>query len=193
MYLENINVYGLEESLIASGYPMRVDVKMRDVTENDIKRAKKLGNAKSGSAHDNYLKGILVQFDLTLPQYAWQQLQRYHFIDFVSSQSKMHKLTKMDIKKQCNEYVDEIVISNLEKHIKEFNSKETFDNELYQKIIANTPMGLKLTARMSTNYLQLKTIYAQRRGHKLIEWREVCKEFENLPYFMDIAVAKYNK
>lgn len=189
----NINVYGLEESIIASGYPMRTEAKMREVTEKDMKRAIRLGNAAQGSAHDNYLKGILVQFDLTFPQYAWQQLQRYHFIDFVSSQSKMHKITQMDIASQCNSYVDEVIIKHLEELIADYNAKETKTQDDYMRIISNTPMGLMLTARMTTNYLQLKTIYAQRRGHKLVEWAQFCKEIEELPYFKEIALQKYTR
>lgn len=37
--------------------------------------------------------------------------------------------------------------------------------------------------RVSTNYLQLKTIYKQRRNHKLKEdWGAICNMIEELPY-----------
>jgi len=41
--------------------------------------------------------------------------------------------------------------------------------EFFQKIIYNVPMGFKLGARVNTNYLQLKTIYEQRKHHRLEE------------------------
>ena len=85
MKIENDFVGGLEESIIASGYPMSVTDTDLEITQKDINRAKKLGTAKSGSGHDCYLKGIVYQADITAPQYWWLQLQRYHFVDIVSS------------------------------------------------------------------------------------------------------------
>ena len=35
---------------------------------------------------------------------------------------------------------------------------------------------------MTTNYRQLKTIYFQRRTHRLPEWRVFCELIETLPY-----------
>ena len=52
----------------------------------------------------------------------------------------------------------------------------------YLKVLYNIPTGFKLTAAMTTNYRQLKTIYAQRRTHRLPEWREFCKWIETLPH-----------
>ena len=85
--VDNARVYGLDESIIASGYPMQVnteDMENVDLTEKDYKRIKHLGNAVAGSGHDCFLKGIVVQFDLQVPEYIWRQLDRYHFIDYIS-------------------------------------------------------------------------------------------------------------
>ena len=54
---------------------------------------------------------------------------------------------------------------------------------LFNMIIANTPSGLMLTARMTTNYLQLKSIVNQRSNHKMQEWRLLCDYFKTLPMF----------
>ena len=43
-------------------------------------------------------------------------------------------------------------------------------------------MWIRLTASMTTNYRQLKTIYAQRRHHRLPEWQAFCDWIETLPY-----------
>ena len=48
--VSNVKIYDLEESLIASGYPMRTDSGMREVEEKDIKRGTNLVNAtKTGN------------------------------------------------------------------------------------------------------------------------------------------------
>ena len=72
MYIKNVNVYGLNESKIASGYPKRSDITESHDINADILKAnypkgyKNLANSKSGEGHDNYLKGIVVQFDLCI-------------------------------------------------------------------------------------------------------------------------------
>ena len=186
--VDNVRIYGLNESIIASGYPMQVDTfDMNKVVigDKDLKRVKHLGNATPGSGHDCFAKGVTVQFDLQVPEYIWRQLDRYHFIDYVSSQSKMHRILKMDIDKACNKYVLESTKNNLKSLIDLYN-KETVDltkKELFNHIIANTPCGLMLTARMTTNYLQLKSIVNQRSNHKMQEWRLLCDYFKTLPMF----------
>ena len=50
------------------------------------------------------------------------------------------------------------------------------------KCISNCPLGLELWMGITTNYLQLKTIYQQRKNHKLKEdWGVFCDMIEKLP------------
>lgn len=199
--VDNVRIYGLNESVIASGYPMQIetnDMNKVVIGEKDLKRVKHLGNAVPGSGHDCFAKGITVQFDLQVPEYIWRQLDRYHFIDYVSSQSKMHRILKMDIDKVCNKYVTETSINLLNYLIEEYNkinndtdfkvklrNGEVVTNKegVFNTIIANTPSGIMLTARMTTNYLQLKSIVNQRSNHKMQEWRLLCDYFKTLPMF----------
>ena len=186
--VDNVRIYGLNESVIASGYPMQIETHdMNEVVigDKDLKRVKHLGNAVPGSGHDCFAKGITVQFDLQVPEYIWRQLDRYHFIDYVSSQSKMHRILKMDIDKACNKYVLDSTKETLKNLIDTYN-REVSDlgkKELFNHVIANTPCGLMLTARMTTNYLQLKSIVNQRSNHKMQEWRLLCDYFKTLPMF----------
>lgn len=62
------------------------------------------------------------------------------------------------------------------------NSTEEEKKEKYLKVLYSNPCGMKLTAGMTTNYRQLKTIYKQRKNHKLPEWRIFCKQIEELPH-----------
>ena len=133
-----------------------------------------------GTGHDVMMQGIIVQFDLTFSNKAWVELQRYHFVDFVSSQSTMHCISKMDIKCMCNDYVSDTVIAEVER-LKEIYLI-TKDSEDYLRLLYNIPSGFELTARMTTNYRQLKTIYKQRRNHRLPDWHIFCDFIEKLPY-----------
>ena len=81
--ISNAKVYGIEDSIKASKYPMSVDVSKlnSDITKTVIK----LAQSGKGEGHDNWLNGIIVQFDLTFTVKAWTEAERYHFLDFVSS------------------------------------------------------------------------------------------------------------
>ena len=52
---------------------------------------------------------------------------------------------------------------------------------------------MELTARLTTNYRALKTVYSQRKNHRLPEWREFCKWIETLPYADELIIGKENK
>ena len=184
MRIDNVKVYGFHESVTASKYPKSVDVNECNADMTDTVR--KLGNADVGSGHDNFLNGIIVQFDLTFSIKAWVEAERYHFLDFVSSQSTMHKIAHLDPLKQCNEFVDEDAVKLLSRKIVAYNENPTPEN--YLRVLYNVPVGFELTARMTTNYRQLKTIYYQRKTHRLPEWREFCKWVETLPYFRELCL-----
>jgi len=184
---KNVKVYGLEESMIRSGYPMRFDEPLildGGYTGKDEDRLVKLGKVKTGTGHDNALKGIIVQFDLKYPLYFTKQLQRYHWIDIISSQSTMHTITKRgDITTFCNEWVDMGIISIINDYIKLYNEEEdeVLKKRIFMKLVSNLPSGFEMWMGISTNYLQLKTIYFQRKNHKLPDWKVFCGWIEKLP------------
>ena len=197
MRVENVKIYDLEESLHASGYPLRTTTNWEETEEATLKRAKNLSHAADWvGAHDQFLTGILVSFDLTFSNKAWVEAERYRFLSFVSSSSTMHRITKFDIKKQCNKYVDSRIIDIVQEKINEYNRLSSLDGvdkereyqkkELYLEILYNIPAGFELTARLTTNYRCLKNIWRQRRDHRLPEWREFCKWIETLPYAKDL-------
>lgn len=176
--VSNVKIFGLEDSVKASKYPMSVDVK--NTTTDITDTVEKLGMCAGGTGHSNFLCGVVVQFDLSFTVKAWTEAERYHFFDIVSSQSTMHRISKMDIAKSCIEYVSPEIIEVVERLVYQYN--KTKDKEDYLKLLYNIPVGLRLTARMTTNYLQLKTIYNQRRNHRLPEWQSFCDWCETLPH-----------
>ena len=200
--ISNIKVYDLEESMRAAGYPMRTDLDETPDFTKDWSRAQRLTKAsRFNAAHAQFLTGIVVNFDLTFSNKAWIEAERYRFLNFVSSQSTMHCITKFGLRKQCNEYVDERIITIVQEYIDLYNSLTAQDEEtiefkknLYLKILYNLPSGFQLTARMTTNYRCLLNIYNQRHDHRLPEWREFCNQLlEELPFFRELVEAYINK
>ena len=218
--VRNVRVYDLQESIIACRNAMRLE--MPEYTEEEfgkgLERAKKLVRASKNSpnvkCHDNFLTGIRVSFDLKYTQYITKQFQRYHWFDYVSSSSLMHRLTKMSADSVCNKYVSREAVELLDTDIMTYNriaEDENFKGVVfvlrdgstveaktkgdalyyaYMKCISDCPMGVELFVRVSTNYKQLQTIYWQRKDHKLREdWGEFCKFIENLPFANELIIG----
>lgn len=186
-------VYGLSESIRGAKFPKAADISKLNFELTPGIEA--LALSRRGEGHDQWLTGCIVQFDLTLSNKAWVEAERYHFFDFVSSQSTMHKITKFDFDEVYDSHVDSRIIDVVKEKVDAYNRmlkltehedfKQLPENEqkealadladMYIDILMNNPAGCRLTARMTTNYRQLKTIYNQRKHHRLPEWREFCE------------------
>lgn len=194
----NAMVYGLYESIRRAKFPMATDTDMLNF--DMTKGIKALAQSGRGEGHDQWLTGVIVQFDLTFTNKAWVEAERYHFLDFVSSQSTMHRITKFDLDNAFNEHTDKRIIEIVKEKAREYNELcdafngglvpqsvefladlEERRKEKYLEVLYSNPAGFRLTAGMTTNYRQLKTIYCQRKNHRLPEWREFCKWIETLP------------
>lgn len=215
--VRNVKVYDIKESIIACRNAMRTELPeyTQEEFEKSLERAKKLASTKTGSGHQTFLSGIRVSFDLIYPNYISPELQRYHWVDIVTSSSKMHKLMEMDLDMCCNKYVTQGMIDEMKSliqvykdirdnknftfarfHFRDGSAVTTGDkNEAlyyaFMACISNCPQGIELFMRVSTNYLQIKNIYHQRHRHKLKEDWVVgfCINFiEQLPYFQELIL-----
>ena len=186
--VSNVKIYGLEESVKGAE---EAEISQEEVKERNISPAQKIGA-------DSFLNGVIVQFDLTFTNKAWVQAERYRFLDFVNKKSTMQWITQFDLDDMYNEYVDSRIIDIMKEKTKDYNELQedikarreeckdvTTLNDLahqkYLEILYSNPAGFRLTARMTTNYRQLKVIYFQRRDHRLPEWRAFCQWIETLP------------
>ena len=202
--ISNVKVYDLEETLVASGYAMvsdyneswaktQAEVIRVEQFEGDLeddrhyKRALKLTKAPLNSGHVSWAKGVVVNMDITFTNKAWIEMQRYHFIDIITGQSCMHRISKFNLDYAFNEYVDEVIVERLKEVQANYINNPTPEN--YLKLLYSTPSGIYLTGRVTTNYLQLMNIYQQRHNHRLPEWRQFCKELLELPLFKELLIA----
>ena len=58
----------------------------------------------------------------------WKQIQRYHFMDFISSQSTMHRLTKFNVRECCVKGTDDLILMRYQDLLDEYNSFENFNH-----------------------------------------------------------------
>jgi hypothetical protein len=196
--------------MIASGFPMRTELNECYINDSIIRRCLNLTKASNGNgAHGQWLTGVRVAFDLTCTNKMWVEAERYRFLEFVSSQSTMHRITKFNLDEQYCEYTDPRVIEIMKEKVTAYNklvenkpspdaAPELLKNyskllkDKYLEILYTNPSGFELTARMTTNYRCLLNIYIQRHDHRLPEWREFCEYLlNNLPYFRDFVEAYY--
>jgi hypothetical protein len=196
--VSNAKVYGLEDSVRRAKFPMATNIEVVNKTMTDGIR--KLAQCGKGEGHDQWLTGVVVQFDLTFSNKAWVEAERYHFLDFVSSQSTMHKLANFNLDDAYNKYVDPRIVEIMKEKVRNYNDyvlsleadmtpqslqwreeTEKKKADLYLELLYSNPAGFTMTAGMTTNYRQLKTIYSQRKNHRLPEWREFCAWIETLP------------
>lgn len=195
--VSNVNVYGFEEAVKGAKYSYAIDTNA--VTSEVTKTTLSLANSKAGSGHDQFMAGIIVQFDLTFSNKAWVEAERYKFLNFISSQSTMHRITKFDLDQAYLPYVDNRIVEIMKEKVKAYNELQaqmtSFKNEgkdvskmmntlneMYLEILYSNPAGFRLTAKMTTNYRALKTIYNQRKDHRLPEWRAFCEWVKTLPH-----------
>lgn len=190
LQISNWNVYDLRESVIACRNAMRINP--APITDEEFNasmpRAITLANSPSGSGHSTFLSGIRVSFDIKYPNYISPELQRYHWIDIVSSSSKMHRLSSMDMDACFNKYVTDESKEQMKRLVKKYNKTKSYED--FMVMLSNCPQGIELFMRVSTNYLQLRTLYRQRKTHKLKEdYGELCAFIENLPYAKEFIIG----
>lgn len=204
--VSNVKIYGLEESVRRAKFPMAVDT--NNLNSDITNGITALAQSPKGCGEDNFLKGIIVQFDLTFTVKAWTEAERYAWFDIVSSQSTMHRITKFNLDNAYVNYVHPHAVQLMQGLVSAYNAVQDHlknsanllseedvnrivaeQKERYLQILYTNPVGFKLTAGMTTNYRQLKTIYAQRRNHKLPEWQAFCSWIETLPH-SDFIIGK---
>lgn len=127
-------------------------------------------------------------------------------------------MTEDNCKDYFNKYVDEDVIKNVEIYAYKYNelceyihdkdlyfhptdfrtnifkSKQEYEDKKYyyfMKTLSNLPLGYEMWMNESTNYLQLKGMYNQRKNHRLKEdWGAFCDWCETLPMFKELIGIK---
>lgn len=171
--------------------------------ENDLSLMQRLSNA--GPEHRKYMRMMPVYVRITAPLYWWKEFDTYKVGTVSNSCSTMHKIQEKEftledfstehicIRQSMDVLKDTIDALNVFRdvylnggnlryengNIKCFGKK---DKEIWWQMIQLLPSSYNQTRNVMLNYEVLANIYRQRKGHKLDEWREVCKWIEELPY-----------
>ena len=156
----------------------------------DMKLCKNL--IKAGSPDRKFMRMIHVQMDVTAPLYWWKQFDTYKVRVVANSCSTMHTIHKRDLTLDdfSYEHLIPVALDCLNETIKTINTARQFVVEMKLKedwwqMIQLLPSSFNQMRTIDLNYENLLSIYRQRKGHKLDEWREFCKWIETLPYMKE--------
>ena len=164
-----------------------VDGTTISIGSNDMNLATRL--IKAGTEHRKFLRMIHVQVDMTAPLYLWKEYDTYKIATVANSESTMHRITSKPITLECFEIDDmkpfernylQDVIGMCEDYRLQY--LETKSNDVWKALIRLLPESWLQTRTIDLNYETLRTIYHQRRFHKLTEWHTFCDWVKTLPY-----------
>lgn len=176
---------------------------------NDMKLAKNL--IAAGPEHRKFLRQIMVCLDIEAPFYWWKEFDTYKVATTADSCSTMHKLTEKPItfdsfeigdfynipypkeaqeegiKSYCD---DDFVQMCLVPYLEYLRQKylETKDTRYWKELVRWLPNGYLQKRTWTGNYETLRSMYRQRKNHKLIEWHEFCDFIETLPYAKELII-----
>ena len=132
--------------------------------------------AKMDGGHNKFLESIIVWLDIVAPRYWWQQFDAYRVGVTKQSESTMHTMMNRKCKNPLTKedfeggFISPSFIMELNDLIllKHFNAvKSCLPESFLQRRI------------VCTNYKALRTIYMQRKNHKLKQWKLFCSFLEN--------------
>lgn len=178
---------------------------------NDMDLARRL--ITGGTEHRKFLRQIMVSVDITAPLYWWKEFDTYKVGTTANSTSTMHKLASTPITRECfemddydaenlvigDEYINDTLydytcgefVDSIIQHLEELRQKynETKDKRYWKELIRWLPNGWLQTRTVTMNYENLRSIYHQRKHHKLTEWSAAfCEWVESLPYAKELIV-----
>ncbi|MCR5289299.1 MAG: hypothetical protein K6E51_04855, partial [Treponema sp.] len=100
-------------------------------------------------------------------------------------------VTKENIALVKTYFTDYMTVKNEDVSSLSDAEKKDHDSKVYEafmKLRSNLPSGFEMWETITTNYLQLKTIYVQRHNHKLQEdWGTFCNALLQLPHFCELT------
>lgn len=165
------------------------------IGDEDLKLAQRLSAA--GASHAKYLRMINAYMNINAPLYWWKEFDTYKVGTVSNSTSTMHTIAKSPftvdmferdmLDKESNATLH-ILVDRLNTLRERF--EKTKDKRYWYQIIQLLPSSYNQFRTVMLNYQTAKTIYHDRRNHKLDEWRVFCKGMESLPHFATMVLGE---
>lgn len=169
MYVKILSEHGYEWALRGMAYSYldesaNIDEWWETQKEKSIKRAEVLANKDGG--HNKFLRSINVWMDVRATRAFWVEFDTYQFIT-KNSASTMHKLNKRE--PTHNDFSTNTPRIAVDMFRVVWQSYKDGDIGIVQLKDA-LPEGYLQTREVTINYQSLRTIIAQRKGHRYKYW-----------------------
>lgn len=201
--IENQSVTGIRAAIRGMRNPLNSWDQSDSFTENDVFFHDEVGEkdkalmmklVSAGTDHRKFLRFIHCSFDLVAPLYWWKEFDTYKVGTAVNSCSTMHTIHKRDFTLDdfSHEHLfgttENILIQLIEilnRYRGMYENDKLLDREekkqVWWQMIQLLPTSYNQRRTVDLNYEVLRNIYHARKGHKLDEWRDLCKWIETLP------------
>lgn len=147
----------------------------------------------------------MISVDITGPLHWWKEADQYKVGTTTDSQSTMHKLSANPITIDCFEFGDydpefhvginsfwKTNIDFLELLRQKYN--ETKDKRYWKELVRLLPESWLQTRHWTGNYQVLRSMYFDRRNHKLTEWsNDFVNWIKTLPYAEELIMYEGEK
>lgn len=158
-----------------------------EIGPNDLALATKL--VKAGSPHAKFTRMIGVAADLVIPLDMWNEFDTYKVGTVRNSCSTMHRLGTRPLSKiDFEEDISNFVIDELNELGERY--RETKDFQYRYKMRGKLPWSYLQRSTIAANYAVMRNMYFWRHDHRLVQWREICRWIETLPYAQELICAK---
>ena len=176
--IEVNRIYGLGDALYGLGLSkgLTSDMTINEFYQDDklyeqmLSVAKKL--AGKGGGHDKFLESIQVWFVMDMPRYFWQEFDTYRVGGSKQSESTMYTLGKTIL--TTADFVAGYTKGMVERFQIMMRGVDRTEAKKY------LPEGFLQKRALNYNLKSLLTMYQQRKTHRLVEWRMLCKVIEKL-------------
>lgn len=156
--------------------------------ENDKNLALRLILAK-GNSHSKFLRDITVNMDIISHLKFFDEMATYKVGTNFNSSSMMHTLGKNPLTVNdlsFEDIDDDLKVQSLalyyEARQRWIDSGKKKPSKEWRQMVLLTPCAFNYIRTTTLNYQVLRTIYFDRKNHRLHEWRDFCNWIETLPY-----------
>jgi hypothetical protein len=183
-----ITVTKLEEAAYGAAM-LGISLNKEQPVENMGPVALKLSQASAGS-HRKFLRQIGLWWYLLLPRHVWAEFDTYKIGVVRNSGSTMHNIHKRPFAQEdFVRPINGIILSTLNRLWFEFKAGDLSLHELKDHL----PEGYLQASVISMNYEGLRTMYIDRKNHRMPEWREMLTRMLDQVSHPEFIVPKEKK
>jgi len=154
--------------------------------ERAFSRSRKLAFMQGG--HNKFLESIQMWIFIQASRDFWQEFDTYRVGMTKQSSSTMHTLDKREV--VLNDFEAGTCVSSIRFFNEALSMYKDNKSEIYKDVSAlkkNLPEGWLQERIVCTNYKVLQNIIWQREKHRLVQWKQFCKDILDQcqhPYYL---------